>query len=31
MKFGTGLLKLNWLVTAVAVTLAAVAAQSPLF
>lgn len=31
MKFGTSLLKLNWLVTAVAVTLAAVAAQSPLF
>lgn len=31
MKSGSGLLKFNWLVTAVAVTLAAVAAQSPLF
>ena len=31
MKSGSRLLKFNWLVTAVAVTLAAVAAQSPLF
>jgi hypothetical protein len=31
MKFNSGLLKLNWLATAVAVTLAAVAAQSPFF
>lgn len=31
MKLNTGLLKLNWVITAVALTLAAIAAQSPLF
>lgn len=31
MKINTGLLKLNWVIAAVALTLATVAAQNPLF